>query len=174
MISHWLLDEYSGPNGKWSVYWIIKRTSLCGKSTAYFQILLWLPCSAGSCYGTGAEPAGWPQIMWGNRSMPKRTLRQSHHCREGTAHLVAVSWAHKSSHSYWRLFGKKKNKNAQSCRSPYSKRRAHNVMRMQVVCSYKIIIRHPVNAIAYSYSWLSECLTAVLTKLYFCSSLTET
>lgn len=76
----------------------------------------------------------------------------------------------KMSHSYWGWVQEMKLK-TQSCRSLQKTK----VMCMQVVCVYQIINKHPINVTEYrcSFSRLSECLTAVLTKLYYCSSCVE-
>lgn len=57
-------------------------------------------CSAGSYYGTGAEPAGRPQLMW-----PTGLCQRAPRDTAVTAGRALHTWfhvtrAHKSSHSY--------------------------------------------------------------------------
>lgn len=166
----WML----GPNagwGEWLVDWMITRIPQPGKGSADFQMLHWWLLRAGRNYSVGTQYPGFPRPTW-LQVCAKQQLR---HGGVSTRGVAAWSDGH-GSESVPQLLSTSSGKETKKHHCVGSQReQTHKVMCMQVVRVYQIINKHPINVTEYicSFSKLSECLTAVLTKLYYCSSCIE-
>lgn len=167
---HRLLGEYCGPNagwGEWSVYWMITRISQC---------LL-----AG---GALMAPLCWEALQRRNTiSRIPTTQVAAGLCQTAAERRAVISaqgvaaWSdgHGAEIAVTQLLTSSGDETKTHNRVGPCRKQTHSVMCMQVVCVYQIINKHPINVTEYicRFSKLSECLTAVLTKLCYCSSCIE-